>query len=211
MRTIIVSLVTAGLLLAVIFQSSKGNRAEMIIFAAQAMAQTSPTPAKNQTKKQQEVPAAPVKIRPDYDEPTFARRLNSALGSPDIDCDGAKNSEDNCLFTYNPNQKDSNKNGIGDVCEPDPRAPSIIFLACDMDRDGVSNNKDNCPGVCNPDQKLIDVNKNGVNDICDSEMPDSVSTVRMCARPRQIKLPKTLRQAKLPWAEEIGKPAANTK
>jgi hypothetical protein len=38
--------------------------------------------------------------------------------SVDWDCDGISNYDDNCDNTYNPSQKDSNKNGVGDACEP---------------------------------------------------------------------------------------------
>jgi hypothetical protein len=37
---------------------------------------------------------------------------------PDADNDGIPDSEDNCPYTYNPDQKDTNGNGIGDACEP---------------------------------------------------------------------------------------------
>jgi uncharacterized repeat protein (TIGR01451 family) len=45
---------------------------------------------------------------------------NCAVGYPpslDSDCDGNADSEDNCDFTCNPNQEDTNNNGIGDVCD----------------------------------------------------------------------------------------------
>ena len=38
----------------------------------------------------------------------------------DIDQDGVLDSEDNCPDTLNPDQLDSDVNGIGDVCEPEP-------------------------------------------------------------------------------------------
>ena len=43
--------------------------------------------------------------------------LNGGLGSDDVDKDGVNNCVDNCLFDYNPKQKDSDHNGIGDACE----------------------------------------------------------------------------------------------
>lgn len=35
----------------------------------------------------------------------------------DQDCDGVSDHEDNCVQVWNPDQKDRNKNGIGDACE----------------------------------------------------------------------------------------------
>ena len=41
------------------------------------------------------------------------------MTSPDTDRDGIVNVLDNCPLTFNPDQKDSNGNGIGDACEGD--------------------------------------------------------------------------------------------
>jgi hypothetical protein len=38
---------------------------------------------------------------------------------PDKDNDGVPDFRDNCPTTYNPDQKDDNKNGKGDVCDPE--------------------------------------------------------------------------------------------
>lgn len=45
----------------------------------------------------------------------------------DYDCDGIPNHEDNCPYTYNPNQNDLDGYGIGDVCDDD------------IDGDGLKN------------------------------------------------------------------------
>ena len=45
----------------------------------------------------------------------------------DYDCDGIKNSQDNCPYNYNPSQADLDNDAIGDVCDPD------------IDGDGESN------------------------------------------------------------------------
>ena len=97
-------------------------------------------------------------------EQTLREMLDGGLGSIDVDCDGVCNAADNCVLVYNPNQKDSNKDGYGDACDPKLVDKSFVDLRCDMDGDGVPDNKDNCPGVCNSDQE--DVNKNGIGDVC---------------------------------------------
>jgi hypothetical protein len=55
---------------------------------------------------------------------------------PDKDNDGVPDFRDNCPTTYNPDQKDDNANGKGDVCDPDypawlaaqppPKAPAPV-------------------------------------------------------------------------------------
>jgi LysM repeat protein len=58
----------------------------------------------------------------------------------DTDGDGIVNPLDNCPTTFNPDQADSNHDGIGDAC-------------AGTDGDGVPDIIDNCPTVYNPDQK----------------------------------------------------------
>ena len=43
--------------------------------------------------------------------------LNGGLGSVDVDRDGIENCKDNCVFDANHDQRDSDGNGTGDVCE----------------------------------------------------------------------------------------------
>jgi uncharacterized protein YcfL len=79
----------------------------------------------------------------------------------DSDKDGVCDKVDNCPNVYNPDQKDSNNNGIGDACEVAPCANQ----GGDSDKDGVCDKVDNCPNVYNPDQK--DSNNNGIGDACE--------------------------------------------
>lgn len=52
--------------------------------------------------------------------------------SEDSDNDGILDSVDNCISTYNPDQGDSDNDGIGDVCD-------------DSDLDGLVDSEDKCP------------------------------------------------------------------
>ncbi|WP_169514029.1 thrombospondin type 3 repeat-containing protein [Christiangramia echinicola] len=60
----------------------------------------------------------------------------------DIDEDGILNADDNCMYTPNPDQVDSDSNGFGDVCEDD-------------DGDGVINYEDDCPN--SPEGAVVNV------------------------------------------------------
>ena len=44
-------------------------------------------------------------------------RLNQPAGPSDLDGDGIPDDEDNCPSVYNPLQKDSDQNGVGDACQ----------------------------------------------------------------------------------------------
>jgi len=70
----------------------------------------------------------------------------------DADLDGVMDSEDNCLGVPNPQQLDTDSDGIGDACDPD------------LDGDQVANTSDNCPTVYNFDQ--IDSDGDGYGDAC---------------------------------------------
>lgn len=79
-------------------------------------------------------------------------------GNPvlDTDLDGIPDAEDNCRLAANPEQRDLDGDGIGDVCDGD------------ADADGILNDEDNCSFTANPDQ--LDQDQNGIGDVCE---PDS--------------------------------------
>ncbi len=71
----------------------------------------------------------------------------------DYDGDGVEDKIDNCPSHPNPDQKDSDNDGYGDICD------------LDNDEDGVLDKKDNCPAISNPNQR--DLDNDGYGDACD--------------------------------------------
>ena len=66
---------------------------------------------------------------------------------------------DNCPNDSNPDQVDSDCDGVGDVGDP--------FPMDDVDGDGIGDACDNCPMV--PNQFQTDVDCDGLGDACDSD------------------------------------------
>lgn len=73
----------------------------------------------------------------------------------DTDGDGIADDIDNCPNAANPNQEDTNNNGVGDICDNDD------------DNDGEPNDTDNCPNDANADQ--LDTDGDGIGDACDND------------------------------------------
>lgn len=72
--------------------------------------------------------------------------------------------DDNCPNVPNPDQADSDGDGVGDACPP---ALPPVMLPPDADNDGVLAWEDNCPEVANPGQE--DTDQDGVGDACDDD------------------------------------------
>lgn len=89
-----------------------------------------------------------------------ALRTPSA-SDPDTDADGFVDSCDTCPSVANPNQLDSNYDGIGDACTDD------------ADGDGIPDTHDTCPKVFQKPQshtsplKTLDSDHDGLGDSCD--------------------------------------------
>lgn len=84
----------------------------------------------------------------------------------DSDGDGFLDENDNCPSVFNPDQFDTDLDGMGDECDPFPQDPNN-----DVDGDGFGANEDNCPNVYNPTQ--VDSDGDGIGDACELSGPDS--------------------------------------
>ncbi|MFK8011287.1 MAG: thrombospondin type 3 repeat-containing protein [Marinicellaceae bacterium] len=85
---------------------------------------------------------------------------NRQATKTDKDKDSIADELDNCPNQPNPNQLDTNANGIGDACEK----PTTVN---DQDNDGIMDAKDNCPSIHNSNQ--IDTDNNGTGDACQNQ------------------------------------------
>lgn len=62
-----------------------------------------------------------------YPAPGLSEITRQYLCSLDYDNDGVINISDNCVFIFNSDQKDSNGNGVGDVCDMEMRVDRSLY------------------------------------------------------------------------------------
>ena len=120
---------------------------------------------------------------PNVAEPTNIDAINAAVPKPDADGDGIANHVDNCPTVANPDQRDSDGNGVGDACQ----AGGV--LRGDIDRDGDVDSADlailtrdlrrsvsasQCGARC-------DLNNDGKIDALDARLLTLACTRRGCA------------------------------
>lgn len=83
--------------------------------------------------------------------------LGLESGSADADGDGIADAEDNCRTDPNPLQRDSDDNGLGDVCD-------CATTGIDTDHDGTDDACDDCVG---PGPTGTDLGGDGIDDGCE--------------------------------------------
>jgi len=81
--------------------------------------------------------------------------ISFSCGEPDSDNDGTPDSSDNCTNDANSDQKDTDGDNVGDVCDSD------------IDGDTVENDYDNCPLDSNTDQADNDWDQ--IGNVCDDD------------------------------------------
>jgi len=67
----------------------------------------------------------------------------------DEDLDQVDDESDNCVGWHNPDQVDTDHDGLGNKCDATPYGDGVV----DYDHDGITDLSDNCPKVYNPDQE----------------------------------------------------------
>jgi hypothetical protein len=98
-------------------------------------------------------------------------KINCAFNN-DYECDRVNNTKDNCPNAYNPSQKNTDKDKLGDVCDNDIDGDGIKNPIGIVDDEGNvdiakrTKDMDNCLFVINTGQ--IDNNQNSIGDICEN-------------------------------------------
>jgi hypothetical protein len=103
----------------------------------------------------------------------------------DVDQDGVQLSCDNATGYFNPDQLDTDDDGVGDVVDLCPTVKSSAANSADSDKDGIGNECDSCrqttnqyndaDGISVPPELLVrnnpqqtDTDEDGIGDVCDN-------------------------------------------
>jgi len=112
------------------------------------------------------------------------KKINTCKINYDHDYDGILDQNDSCPDTYNPNQKDTDHDGIWDVCDDDIDNDSIknpIWIVDDLWNiivNKITPNIDNCLFTKNLTQK--DTNNNKIGDACENKWNDLIWIEIVC-------------------------------
>jgi len=112
----------------------------------------------------------------------------------DTDSDGSIDSLDNCLFSANADQLDTDADEQGNVCDEDNDNDGLTDfeevnlgtdpLSEDTDSDGENDNVDNCPLITNADQ--LDADGDTFGDVCDDDLVFSLFSATNTSNPKEI-------------------------
>ncbi len=145
---------------------------------------------------------------PSGDDDTTIPETPTPTAIPDQDGDGIPDADDNCPDVANPDQADTDQDGLGDACSsercdgldnngdgvvdenfPDDDSDGVANCVddCkndpdnDADQDGLCGDEDNCPDTANEDQ--TDSDSDGMGDACDpcpTDNPNDTDTDDVC-------------------------------
>lgn len=147
----------------------------------------------------------------DYTDFYYDFTIDSPKCKEDLDGDGVPLSCDNARNHYNPEQRDQDLDGFGDIVDLCQLTPSDTNTA-DSDNDGIGNDCDNCRQTVNKynltmamvdDPRMwvrnipfqFDTDQDGIGDVCDNCVPFANCGVFGPSNPHRVGMPVPFAQA----------------